>query len=211
MQRFQQYALETMPPGPSRRLTLSDFCLKALAEASEYLVRSLANELSLQRKIAEDAVSKFQSELKELKEENRSKIDYFESKLRALETERAEAMAKEQTLRESLQQVTRDREHLEREMTEQLESLKRESNRQLEDMKTKLTQQEEQAKEIHRTRLASESEFDKQKALLEQKMEFLERQLDEAQRREKELSAEVKNQKRDHFNSVKDIQQKLEL
>lgn len=96
-------------------------------------------------------------------------------------------------------------------MTEQLESLKRESARQLEDMKTKLTQQEEQAKEIHRSRLASESEFDKQKALLEQKMEFLERQLDEAQRREKELSAEVKNQKRDHFNSVKDIQQKLEL
>jgi chromosome segregation ATPase len=95
MQRFQQYALETMPPGPSRRLTLSEFCLKALAEASEYLVRSLANELSLQRKIAEDAVSKFQSELKELKEENRAKVDYFESKLRSLETERAEAMAKE--------------------------------------------------------------------------------------------------------------------
>lgn len=53
--------------------------------------------------------------------------------------------------------------------------------------------------------MASESEFDKQKALLEQKVEFLERQLEEAQRKEKELSSEVKNQKRDHFNSVKDI------
>jgi hypothetical protein len=95
-----------MPPGPQRRLTLSDFCLKALAEASEFLVRSLANELGLQRKISEDAIAKFQSELKELKEENRSKIDYFEGKLRSLETERAEAMAKEQTLRESLSQVT---------------------------------------------------------------------------------------------------------
>ena len=46
--------------------------------------------------------------------------------------------------------------------------------------------------------------------MLEQKQEFLERQLEEAQRREKELSAEVKNQKRDHFNSVKDMQGKLE-
>lgn len=80
----------------------------------------------------------------------------------------------------------------------------------MEDARNKLTQQEEQAKEMMRTRMASESEFDKQKALLEQKVEFLERQLDEAQRKEKELSAEVKNQKRDHFQSVKDIQAKLE-
>jgi chromosome segregation ATPase len=58
--------------------------------------------------------------------------------------------------------------------------------------------------------MAAESEFDKQKALLEQKVEFLERQLDEAQKKEREMSAEVKNQKRDHFQSVKDIQTKLE-
>ena len=58
--------------------------------------------------------------------------------------------------------------------------------------------------------MAAESEFDKQKALLEQKVEFLERQLSESQLKEKELSSEVKNQKRDHFNSVKDLQAKLE-
>jgi hypothetical protein len=54
-----------MPPGPHRRQTLSDFCLKALAEASEYLVRTLSNELSLQRTLAEETLSKLQSELKE--------------------------------------------------------------------------------------------------------------------------------------------------
>jgi phage host-nuclease inhibitor protein Gam len=61
-----------------------------------------------------------------------------------------------------------------------------------------------------RSRLASESEYDKQKALLEQKVEFLERQLGEAQRKEQELSTEVKAQKRDHFASVKELQQRLE-
>ncbi len=54
-----------MPPGPHRRQTLSDFCLKALAEASEYLVRTLANELSLQRTMAEESLSKLQAEIKE--------------------------------------------------------------------------------------------------------------------------------------------------
>lgn len=102
MQKFQAFALENMPPGPQRRLTLSDFCLKALAEASEFLVRTISNELVLQRRIAEEALTKFHSELKELKEESRTKVDFFESKLRSLETERAEALAKEQTFRESL-------------------------------------------------------------------------------------------------------------
>lgn len=164
-----------MPPGPNRNLTLSEFCLKALAEASEFLVRTISNELLLQRKIAEEAVSKFQGELRELKEENRAKIDFFEGKLRALETERAEAQAKEQSLRESLAQVSKEKEHTEQEMAEQIEAMRRESARQLEEARNRLAAQEEQAKDNMRTRMAAESEFDKQKALLEQKVEFLER------------------------------------
>lgn len=95
-------------------------------------------------------------------------------------------------------------------MTQKLETLTRESVRQIEECRNKIFTQEEQHKEIYRSRMAAESEFDKQKALLEQKLEFLERQLSESQQKEKELSSEVKNQKRDHFNSVKDMQAKLE-
>jgi hypothetical protein len=58
--------------------------------------------------------------------------------------------------------------------------------------------------------MSAESEYDKQKALLEQKLEFYEKSLEEAQKKEKELSSEVKNQKREHFSSIKEIQQKLE-
>jgi hypothetical protein len=47
-----------MPPGPHRRQTLTDFCLKALAEASEYLVRTVANELYLQKTISADTLTK---------------------------------------------------------------------------------------------------------------------------------------------------------
>lgn len=41
--------------------------------------------------------------------------------------------------------------------------------------------------------MSAESEFDKQKALLEQKIEFYEKQLEDAQKKEKELSLELKN------------------
>jgi uncharacterized phage infection (PIP) family protein YhgE len=151
-----------------------------LAEASEYLVRTISNELSLQRTIAEEGLNKMQSELKEQKEESRTRIDFFETKLRSLETDRAESMAKEQSLREALNQMSRERERLEQELNERLEALRKDSARQIEEARNKISAQEEQQKEIQRTRLAAESEFDKQKALLEQKLEYLERSLEES-------------------------------
>lgn len=58
--------------------------------------------------------------------------------------------------------------------------------------------------------MSGDSEFDKQKALLEQKVQFYENSLEEAQKREKELSLEAKNQKRDHLTSHKEISGKFE-
>jgi len=58
-------------------------------------MRTISNELNLQKTIAEEGLSKLQAELREAKVENRTRIDYFEGKLRTLETDRAEANAKE--------------------------------------------------------------------------------------------------------------------
>ena len=123
----------------------------------------------------EESIAKLHSELKEVKEDSRSRIDFFEGKLRAVESERAEANAKEQGLRESMAQLSKEKERLETEMTERIETLRKDSMRQLEEQRTKMAAQEEQTKELLRARMSSESEFDKQKALLEQKTEFLER------------------------------------
>lgn len=58
--------------------------------------------------------------------------------------------------------------------------------------------------------MSAESEFDKQKALFEMKIEFLEKNLEELREKEKELSSELKNSKKDHFSNIKEIQSKLE-
>ena len=60
-----------MPPGPNRQLTLSEFCMKGLAEAAEFLVRSLSNELGLMRTMGEETIAKLQAELKEARDESR--------------------------------------------------------------------------------------------------------------------------------------------
>jgi len=59
---------------------------------------------------------------------------------------------------------------------------------------------EEHKKEISRQQVSAESEFDKQKALLDQKLEFLEKALEDSSKREKETSTELKNSKKDFLN-----------
>lgn len=81
---------------------LFDFCNKSLVEASEFFFKNIRNELNLQSSIASDEREKLQGELKEIKEEQRSKLDYLESKLRSSETENAEISAKEQSMKENL-------------------------------------------------------------------------------------------------------------
>jgi hypothetical protein len=57
--------------------------------------------------------------------------------------------------------MSRERERLEQELNERLEALRKDSARQIEEARNKISAQEEQQKEIQRTRLAAESEFDK--------------------------------------------------
>lgn len=58
--------------------------------------------------------------------------------------------------------------------------------------------------------LQSESEFDKQKALLEQKIDHLETSLESLKKREKELSDELKAQKKELMASLKDNSSKYD-
>jgi len=55
--------------------------------------------------------------------------------------------------------------------------------------------------------VGSESEFEKQKALLDQKIEFLEKSLEESSKREKDISTELKNCKRDYLTQNKEQNQ----
>jgi len=74
----------------------------------------------------------------------------------------------------------------------------------MEDIQTKMSTAETQHKEIQRQQVQSVSEFDKQKALLDQKIEFLEKALEDSNKREKEISMELKNSKKEFLNQNKE-------
>jgi hypothetical protein len=61
------------------------------------------------------------------------------------------------------------------------------------ELKDKLIHMEDNCKELERTALFGSSEAEKDKALCVQKLIFLERSLEEAQRKEKDLVNEIKS------------------
>jgi len=93
------------PPGANRKEILLDFCLKAVMETSDFFIGNVANEMNLQRQLAEDAVRKLQEELKEHKSEQKERVEALETRIRKTEIEKAEMSAKEQGSREALQQL----------------------------------------------------------------------------------------------------------
>lgn len=76
---------------------------------------------------------------------------------------------------------------LENEQNEKLQQEKSQSNLTIDQYKQKLQRNDDQLKDLQRRVLQSESEYEKQKALLEQKQSFLENSITEYQKREKQL------------------------
>jgi hypothetical protein len=92
---YQQFFIENGPPGPYRRIILLEFIQRAIADASDYFTKTLQNEIYLQNTISSDTVVKLEERVNELKEEVRKSKDGFDSKIKTLETEKAELSAKE--------------------------------------------------------------------------------------------------------------------
>ena len=80
----------------------------------------------------------------------------------------------------------------------------------MEDLSNKMTVIEEQKKNIARQQVSSESEFDKQKALLDQKIDFLDKEVADLSKREKDLTTELRKSKKEFLSQNKESQLQLE-
>ena len=89
----------------------------------------------------------------------------FNSKLRYVEQQKAEVAAREEITRESLAQAVKERERVEFESEEKLNQLRKDLVREKQEVTERMNASLEKQKEIARMQKASESEYDKQKAL----------------------------------------------
>jgi len=206
----EQEFTERGPSGPNRDNICQEVIIEFLKEGGEYFLRTMTNELKLQKSLNSESTNKHELRIQELKSDLIKCKEEMDTKIRALENEKAQLNAKEQSMRESLNDLKKEKETSEKEWKTRVQNERNETNRIVEEYKNRMYSSEETAKEAQRRMIANESENDKQKALLEQKVGFMENTIETLKQKEKENLNEIKNQKKDLLNSMKDNSQKYE-
>lgn len=128
---------------------------------------------------------KLQEDIDELKGESAKERNHLMTKISQLETEKVELNAREKSFEEEIAKLKKDKLAFEDELRLEMASEKEAFQAKIEELKNKLIQSEEQSKEVERNSFLAKSEFDKEKALLAQKVSFYEKSLEEATKREK--------------------------
>lgn len=143
--------------------------------------------------IYKQTVSKLEEKITELKTELTTVKSQLETKLRTFESEKAHLEAREQTLRETVDNLKQDKDKIETDLKQRLSQEKKESMNLVEEYKQIAYNAEESSKALQRQVMSSESEFDKQKALLNQKVDHLEQNLESMRTKEKEYISDLKS------------------
>jgi chromosome segregation ATPase len=202
--------IERGPQGPNREAICQSYIINALSDGAAYFNRSMMSEMKLQQTLSKDTVSKLEERVKELKTDLNSKNEEYENKMRSSENEKAQLIAKEQSMREALTEIKQEKENNEKEWKARLQSEKNDMNRLVDEYKSRMEASEDNAKESQRRMMSTENESEKQKALLKQKVEFLENNITSLKEKEKEYQAEIKNQKKELTSSIKENAAKFE-
>lgn len=150
MEQFKAIFDESGPPGTHRKETLLDFCLKAVMESAEFFIGNIANEVHLQRALAEETIRKLQQEIKEIKTDQKDRIENLEGKIRKSDMEKAELGAKEQSSREQVQQLQSEKNLIESEMNTKFLQQKKDFERQMDEINNKMNKSDDLKKEIQR-------------------------------------------------------------
>lgn len=113
-------------------------------------------------------------------------------------------------MREQLAQLQKDKDRIENEYEQKSGQAKKDYQRTIEELNQKVSNYENLNKEVSRRMMQSDSEFDKQKALLEQQIEFLNDRNQKWEAKEKEMMLELKQTKQEQNNWKNDQKSKYE-
>ena len=210
LRAFQQYFLQHGPSGPMRNEILYQFCLGRYCPAAEIFVKRVANELNVSKQINEEKCQHLETELKEMKENSVKETENLQRKLYASEADKMELQAKLQHSEQIIRDLRFDRERMEKELRDNLKATRTEMNRQIEDLLTQKAALEDSVKELENRLRFGDSEIEQERALHKQKVEFLEKAQEEAEKREKEAQSELSNLRKDHSTAIRDVHNRFE-
>lgn len=207
---FLEYFKKAAPQGPNRETHLYSFVLKNVLEAAEAFYKQSQSELEISNGNNSEMIKRLNNELKDLKAEFEKEIFSKNESIKKFEKEKSELVNSEKHNKESLVILEKEKEQINKNLTDKLESIKKDLESQLKDLKSKLAFAEESQQEAERNLKNKESEFLKEKSLLEQKLKYSEKQIEDLSSKEKDQINQLKNIKKEREIFSKDSKEKFE-
>lgn len=210
VEEFIGFYNDNAPKGPGRSNYLNNFIIKNIFESSEAFVKKYLNEMEISSSNNSENIKKLNSELAELKSELTKETNKKNDLVKKYENELNELQSSDKSAKESLAALKKEKEQITRDLNEKLDNLRKENEKQINDLKNKLSNSEDTLKETERRLITAESEFEKQRLLLEQKIKFNEKNYEDLKEKEKEWSNELKSMKKDRESFSKESKDKYE-
>ena len=207
---LEQKLNETFQNYSGKKDLFNNFKSKVLNFAGNYFTKKAENEKKFIEEQNLQKINKMKEELEttknNLNKENQKKqiiINQNEEKISELQEELNH-------MKEVLAVSEKEKELTTNNFNNQITRLKEDFDRKIKQAEINTNDNEEKQKEAERKYITIKAEFDKEKALLDQKVEHLTRQIDDYSKREKEMKQEINSQLKEQSIAYKDKTEKYE-
>ena len=210
LKAFEHYFIELEPQGPYKSQLLAEYTLKKMTESIYMFIHTLENDYEAQLTKFKERKSEIEEELQILKEKNAKEKGNYDSRINELENINRELQSKLELVTESLERVKQEKAKIEEHYTTQLNELNSKSKESLDQLKAENSQLSENLKSLERDLALKDSEFDKQTALLQQKVNFYEERLNSLDNKEESHTLEITKIRTELTEKHKEITTQLE-
>jgi hypothetical protein len=188
----------------------NDFKSKVLNFAGNFFSSKMENDLQIVKNENNQIIEKLNNEMNELKSNQDKEIVKKKEIIDQLKIENEELKEALNKLKESFGLLEKEKSLNEKNLIDKIERLKEEFDRKHTDIILKNNLQEDKVKEFERKSITVTAEAEKEKALYEQKIEQLTKQVNEFTKKEKESGVELRSQIKEQAIALKEALSKYD-
>jgi len=201
---------ETFPNYAGKTELFNEFKTKVFAFAGNFYAKKAEREKKFLEEETEQKIKKLKDDLENAKNNYNKENDKKQIIISQNKTQINDLTEELNQTKENLAVIKKEKEIEFMNFNNQINRLKDDYERRLKDAENKTNDNEEKSKEAERKVIAIKAQFDKEKALLSQNVEHLNKQIEDYKKREKEIKQEMDSQLKEQNLAYKDKVDKLE-
>ena len=207
---LEQKLNETFPKHTGKNELFNEFKTRVFAFAGNYFSKKAESEKKFIEEQNEQKIQALKDDLETAKKNFNKEDEKKQIILAQNKTQINDLIEELNNIKENLAVTQKEKEIEGLNYKNQIQRIRDEYDRKLREAETKTTDNEEKSKEAERKLITIRAQYDKEKALLNQKVEHLTKQIDDYQKREKEMKQEMNIQLKEQTIAYKDKVDKYE-